>query len=88
MWNLPNDDGFSIESHCIAKCIIESCFYNMFYVFARIDECDTATDVSLLQLSGLPRHGLQLKKLQSANVFESWYTGLYFECDLDDKTHS
>ena len=30
----------SIESHCIAKCIIESCFYK------RIDECDTATDVA------------------------------------------
>ena len=28
--NMPDDDGFSIESHCIAKCIIESCFYKMF----------------------------------------------------------
>ena len=30
-------------------------------------------------------HGMQLKKLQSANVSKSWYTGLYFECDLDDE---
>ena len=28
---------------------------------------------------------MQLKKLQSANVSKSWYTGLYFECDLDDE---
>ena len=27
---MPDDEGFSIESHCIAKCIIESCFYKMF----------------------------------------------------------
>ena len=30
MRNMPDDDGFSIESHCIAKYIIESCFYKMF----------------------------------------------------------
>ena len=28
---------------------------------------------------------MQLKKLQSANVSKIWYTGLYFECDLDDE---
>ena len=41
---MPDDDGFSIESHCIAKYIIESCFLQD--VLARIDECDTATDVA------------------------------------------
>ena len=40
---MPDDDGFSIESHCIAKCIIESCFYKM---FLPVDECDTAIDVA------------------------------------------
>ena len=38
---MPDDDGFSVESHCIAKCIIESQD-----VLTRIDECDTATDVA------------------------------------------
>ena len=37
---MPDDDGFSIERHCIAKCIIEV------DVLSRIDECDTATDVA------------------------------------------
>ena len=41
---MPDDDGFSIESHCIAKCIIGKLFLQD--VLARIDECDTATDVA------------------------------------------
>ena len=44
MRNLPDDDGFSIESHCIVKCIYRKLFLQ--HVFARIDECDTAADVA------------------------------------------
>ena len=42
---MPDDDGFSIESHCIAKYI----HYRKLFlqdVLAMIDECDTATDVA------------------------------------------
>ena len=42
---MPDDDGFSIESHCIAKCIIERKLF-LQDVLARIDECNTATDVA------------------------------------------
>ena len=36
---MPDDDGFSIQSHCIEKLFLQD-------VLARIDECDTATDVA------------------------------------------
>ena len=57
---MPNDDGFSIESHCIAKCIIESCFYNMLLPGSMNantatvgkgsgrDYCDVANSVNIL----------------------------------------
>ena len=44
---MPDDNGFSIESHCIAKCFIESCFYKMFLP-GLINATDVANSVNIL----------------------------------------
>ena len=70
---MPDDDGFSIESHCIAKSIIESFFLQD--VLVSIDECDTATDVAnsvnirVVAIRWVVRHRLQLKKTTICKSF-------------------
>ena len=70
---MPDDDGFSIETTALQSALWKVVFTTI--VPARIDDVNI-----LVAIRWVAKAWLAVKKLQSANVSISWYTGLYFEC--------